>query len=670
MTRVARVLLLLLAATASLFLPGGPAQAQQRRQPLVHFYEWGGEIGLEARSTLDERNASGQEKVEEDELILGQDFRIRGDGWAYHPAMLQFTAEVGMLLEQTDIERDPGGASSDVDGTNLRYDLNATMFPYKSYPTTFFANQSRIRINSPLAPSRTVDALRYGTTLNLRDLRFGDYDIPTRFIYRHLDTETSSTSNSAGDERSRDEFRIFLDNETEQTRNRLDYRWDSVESKVGSSSSQVTRQDLRLFQQADFDRARLTSRMTARDEDDTRSFQAFNLSEVLGVEHTEDIDSTFSYAYDWQDTDTSTQNSHTASAGLTQRLYESLSSSISLGGSAANFDTGDIYTWNGGVAFNYTKRIPGGRFGLRLSPNYAWQKEDTEAGIRTVVDESHSVTLTQDIILDNFLVVNDTIDVFEPVSGFRFTEGLDYDIIDLGVQTAIRIVPGGDLDPTVPPLVQTFAVNYDFETRPARTFSTQTTAYGASLTLLDHYSWDVNYSTTKQDLIDGLDDDPTLTDSKRLLARFDIRFANSHTHAEFERVREEITPRKRWALSQNFSFRPTPRTSLGLNGNFSRDEITDVDRVTETYGVSANASATLPFRVLAHLNLLARQLNQEEQDTFGFGIDLSLSYRYGRLFFELTDNFTWRKTETNMRDFQSSIRDQHNSVYFKVTREF
>ncbi|MCP5041646.1 MAG: hypothetical protein GY944_11515 [bacterium] len=645
-----------------------PAEAARRRLPWARLVELHGEAAVELGHDDESRDTSDQPKIEQSELLVQEELSVGGSGWLYHPALLNLDADFGVQFNQ-DFASNKRGRDTDTYVNQFDYNLHLGILPYKPYPMTLFASQLHTEIDSPFAPRREVDTFRYGAGLALRELAVLDLELPSRATYRHQETETDSFAGAGKTIRERDEVEFVMDNETERTRNRLRYNWRSLSTDSRGEDTSSSRNDLRLSQEMDLERGRLSSQAFLVESSGAFDTVSLSINENLKLFHRHSLGSTYGYGFTYQETGSNEQLVHSGRAGVSHQLYESLSSSATINSTYSDADIGTTWTGGAGGHLGYRKKIPKGTFGLRFSPSYLYTKEDIEAGMSEVVNERHDIDLATTILLDRSLIVRSTIRVFDPNTGDEFDRGVDFDVIDRGDRTGIQVIPGSDLDPAVPPLTSIATVNYDYRLEPQLTFSTLSLLSGFSLDLWDHFRGDVSYAKNDQTRIEGDSRQTRLDDSRRLLGTVAVTFPHSRSRFEYERFRSSINPRERYSVSQNFSHRPGPRTSLGVGASYDHDKIMDPDRVTEAVSASGTMTTVLPYQVITRLSLLFRWVNQVEQRSLGASPSLSLTYRYGRLRFQLKDRLTWRKT-TSKSSSGRETRELVNTVFFRIERPF
>jgi len=648
-------------------LPQG-VEAAGRHRPYYNLYNWRGDIAAEVRNDREIRDSDKRPDTDINEWLVSEEFRIGADGWVYHPALLRFSIDLGLVLDQDFVETSNTSDLSQVDGIQESFDVNVQVLPDKPYPMSLFASQIHSEINSAFSQRRTIDTLQYGTGLVLRDLTLGPWETPARMLYRHLDT---STNGEFGTDRVSDDIEVNVDNETDNAHNRLEYDWTSQESGRGQDVRVYKRHYVRLSQELQLVRGwisdgRLSSQLIASDTGGDFNAQAVSVDEALTVRHSRMLSTNYGYGLNYQDSGGSRQVSNRGYVGLSHQLYESLHSAFTLSGAYTDTDLGTIVQGDGSAAFNYTKKIPWGRFGLRFSPAYSYQDENLESGLLTILGERIEVEIGIPLALKKLNVVVSSIVVRDAKTNAVFSEGVDYTIVVENQRTFIVVNPFGNIDPATTPAL---LVRYDYLREPARTFSTLTLLYGFSLQLFDHWSADVSYSDTDQTLIKGDEEDSTLSDEQRLLASLNAVFGRNHTRLEYEKTESEITPRERYSATHSVSFRPLRKVTVGMSAGYAHDRITDTGRTSDVYSFDSNTTAWLPYRILARLGLLVRYLDEEEQTTVVQGTTLSLSYRYGKLRLQLQEKFSWDKVKNKVGQGER-IKELVNTVFFRVERTY
>ncbi len=638
-------------------------EAQRRRGPYYRMYGWHGKTAVEVRNDREVRESDQNPKTDLNEWAVSEEISTGAQGWIYHPALLRVSVDLGLKFEQDFVESSGEKGLSQIDALQESFNVNLQVLPDKPYPVSFFTSQIHSDINSPFAPRRSVDTFQYGAGLRLRDLGIGELSTPARAQYRHIET---TTNGPFGTDRVADEIEVVVDNETERARNQLEYEWDLQESGRSGNTRTFERQYLRMSQELELANSRLSSQLLATDTGGDFNSQSLSLYETLIVTHGETLNSNYGYSFNFQESASSRQTSNRGFAGLTHQLYQSLSSTVLASVAYTDFDTGSTQQADGSVSLRYTKQIPGGRFGLRFSPSYAYQDEDVESSLASILSELADVLIGVPIEIDNLNAVVTSIVVIDAATQNLFTEGIDYDVIVENTRTFLLIKPAGNIDPTTTPQL---SIAYDFVREPARTFTTRTMLYGASLYLFEHWSADVSYSETVQDLIRGSEEDNTLSDESRFNASLSALFAHNSTRLEYERTESDITPRERYSAVHSVNFRPLRRAALNASVGYVRDLITDTGRLSEVYSADANATVWFRYGILGRFGLLARLLDEVEHETTVQGANVSFVYHYGRLRLQLQDQFSWNKVSNKIGDLERT-KELVNVLFFRIERSY
>ncbi len=642
-----------------------PAEARRRRMPFYKIREVHGEVAAGLGLDSESRETTGQEDQDQIQTVLEQEINLGGSGWLYHPALAILAADFGVIFNQ-DFQSSSRGESTESFLNQLNYDVNLGILPYKPYPLSFFASQLRSQVNSPFAPRQVVETFRTGGGLTLRDLAIGSFKMPARASYRYQETQASSFAGVRDNTRDRHEVEFATDNKSETTRNLLRYNWKDITSRNGPIGTKSSRHDLRFSQQRRLARGELGSQFFLNNTGGTIDTLALSANEHLRLEHTRTFSSDYTYGLTYQDSRGFSVVSHTGSSNVSHVLYESLTSSANVLGSYSNSDFGTIWTAGGGGGLDYRKKIPGGSFGLRFRPQYLQTDEDVEDAVIPIT-ETHPVQDTFSILLKK-PPIDGTLKVTSEDGATTYDLNTDYTVADADAQglfKTIRVVPGSPLMTNE----TTMSVQYSYRTEPSRKFTTVTLASGFSLNLWDHLTVDVSHTHTDQTLLQGKRDQFSLDDTKRLLALAEFRYRNTRTRFEYERLWSLITPRERFSLSHDVSFRPTRLSTLGAGAGYDRDRITDVDRLTQAVSFNLTGGIVLPYRIVARGSFLLRWLDQPEQDSLGATSTITLSYQYGRLRFNLQDRLNWRQTDSKL-GVTRKTDEIINTLFFRVERPF
>jgi hypothetical protein len=343
------------------------------------------------------------------------------------------------------------------------------------------------------------------------------------------------------------------------------------------------------------------------------------------------------------------------------------------GAEISESDFGEHTSARGGFDLDYTKEIPGGRLGLRFAPSWHYRNEDTVAGFLPVSDEPHAVVVGVPIYLNNPRVDNETILVVDSQTARIYEEAVDYELIREGIRTALRVIPGSDLDPdvAVPPPSPTIEVSYQYELLPDRVFIEQTLSSSASLDLWDHVALSLFFQDVTFDVREGTEPDETLSPRRSYHARLRLRFPNNRTTLEYEDVDEFVSPRRGYRLTHQVSFRPYPFLQLNGSLEYHHQDYLETDDDSDTYFLSFRAAARLPYGLRSRLRLSGRRIHYaragDATQVAGFVV---FSGTYRSIEYELEGGVDWYDSEPP--ETSGGIRSVglNKAVYFRIVRSF
>jgi hypothetical protein len=141
-----------------------------------------------------------------------------------------------------------------------------------------------------------------------------------------------------------------------------------------------------------------------------------------------------------------TTDSYNAEAGIEHQLYESLRSHLDVHARRTDFDglREDLVGATGRL--DYRKQTGLGYLTAGYSRTLDYFERRGGDGIRQVLNETITLQSNQDQFLANPNVIRESIQVTD-AQGVPYTENFDYEIVESGNRTGIRLLPGGSLSP-------------------------------------------------------------------------------------------------------------------------------------------------------------------------------------------------------------------------------
>jgi hypothetical protein len=435
--------------------------------------------------------------------------------------------------------------------------------------------------------------------------------------------------------------RVLRNNDYEQTRGRLAHRlgW-------GNASS--------LYSRVDF-----------TDRTGFNAYRQFDLSETATIHHTDRLTSTSVYRYDSiKRLDESRSNF--GEFQLSHQLYRNLTTTAYVSGTSIKSDILDEQQEKIGLDFAYRKR---GLFGANVNASIggSYRKIDrvSQAGLKDIINESHTVPLAGIVILDARFVIVASIIVTDSPATQVFTEGVDYEVFAVGNDlTQLLAIPGGQIN-----VGDTILVSYQAENLPSLKYSTTQT----NISLAMDWGWvAVSYRDNRGDdkRISGAASS-FLIDRKLTSADIQFRWGKENLDGRFaaERrfVRNGVFETTTYTARQSLSYKPSRLLSMDLSISeiYSRAPTQDTDLYNLQYSLNWRPSFRLSIRpsigAWKRIDKGIRVGPAKRKDSFlTAGFDIRWSYR--KLTLDLRYFHNRRGTDT--------VDTDENRVMFILKRRF
>jgi hypothetical protein len=659
-----------------------PEIAHAGRRPYVQFADRHGRVAFETRWEQESLELSSGANRDKEELSFEEEFAIGGSGWVYHPGLLRFSGETVFRLTQRMITlgQPAEDTSNFKEMINRIYgNLNLSILPEKAYAVKAHFSRRLHDVDAPLAPRQRIESSRYGVAWNLSNLSVGRLELPTSMNFLHTDTDAGRLF---GIDQVRDELQLSTTNRTEHTRSSLEFEMSDLKTRLagGSLTTRAKRLGLSLEQQLDLSEVNLKSRLKMHDHNVSREqrrgdfdSRGLDLYERLIWHHRKDLNSTYAYHYENRADLGIRRARHDVQVGFVHQYYRSIKSAATAGAEILRSDFGNHTNARGGFEFDYTKEIPGGHLGLRFAPTWQYRNEDTVDGFLPVADEPHAVAVGVPIYLNNPRVDDETILVVDSGTARIYQEAVDYDVIQEGIRTALRVIPGSDLDPdvAVPPPSPTIDVSYRYELLPDRVFVEQTLTSGISLDLWDHVALSLFLQDVTFDVREGPETDETLSSRRSFQARLRLRFPNNRTTIEYENVDEFFSPREGYRLTHQVSFRPYPFLQLNGSLEYYHQEYLETSDDSDSYFLALRASARLPYSLGLRLRLSGRRIRYAKAgDATQIAGFLVFSGAYRSIEYELEGGMDWYASKPPEGSGGLKSEELNKRVFFRIVRSF
>ena len=600
-TRLSGALLFaMLCAAITLSASEVMAFALQDYEGDVQLGQWQGELQGGYQFEDQTSSSPSSQSTSETRDRFDEVMKVKNDGlYVIDPRLL--TGDAGLNLDfYQEQDRESHGSGSYMDGMLWGYDLDATLFPQLPENVTVYGHQNQSTSNSAFGGRTTVDSSNIGLLAQILEDSFlkdhGIYYFGSRLSVRQesFDDTTTQLGSKFQLDQSRDvvdytaekgfqtadlKFRYQFDDEHDTGTYHLDFQTQ----QVGVRYSQDFGTDLNRHFDSDvnyYDRTGTGG-----------EYRNLFANEGLRIDHYQNLYST--YLYQLQYNDTQDQGSTTYQYGLFElnhRWYENISQDLSLGGTRETVPGGSTTSyWIGGTN-GYNHALPWqGNFFLETTGQYAINDNNVSSGQVQVVDEGHIAPVNgAPFTLNNTFVLTATIVVVDTVGGGRLPTELDvdYEIIELGNQTQIKVEPTSLVIHPGDPL----AVSYIYQVPASARYSTTTKAVTVGVTF-PSIDLSYSYNTINETLLSGqgaqfLQDMTTNTftigvhhDWETLLARANAMYQTEKSNS----ISFNMTD-----LSQSISYRARWSILLSATGDETFTNYTTPKRRSRSYGLMFN----------------------------------------------------------------------------------
>jgi hypothetical protein len=605
-----------------------------------------------------EERKSGGQTYERTSLFIAPVLGLRCRGSVYHPNLANFSVQVEEGLSWQQIEQSPNGGTRDDMKPLQRYHTSVTFLQEKPYATSFFADKDITYADFDFFNRAEVDSQRYGINTGWSaepvpvNVSFNRLEETVTGIIRptHLDEDTASVRvNPKRLGKSRTDF---------------GYNYDAFRRQDGNSPLQkgvnhnVTFNDIDFFGQTDW--IKLTSLLLYHRLDEApNESQSLFVNENLVLEHERNLSSFYIYSFDTRSFRNSDTYNHQATAGLSHKLYESLSSTFNVHGNRTTISSANASqdTTRYGVGLNetYTKRLTAQtRLTVSFGTTVDEQMSSSGGSAITIVDESHTLTDGITTFLNQPNVNDSTIIVTDPSHTITYTNGFDYVIPPHGVLTEIKRVPGGLI-----PNGGTVLVTYSAAPQGTGDYMTILNQFNIRLdffrNLLGLYA---RYNQLDYEGGEGV----VLQKYRDAVAGADVNWRWLRAGAEYEQYRSTFSSHNAVRLFQSASYQPADGITLGLDLSESRIENIEARREQNSFSAIGHAHARLTSRLTwsGQSGVRFEHANDYKQDFFTARSEFNA--QYGKTTIHLGYEY---QNET----LNSEIRVRHY-LYLRARRTF
>ncbi|MEE8449050.1 MAG: hypothetical protein V3S39_05400, partial [Thermodesulfobacteriota bacterium] len=414
---------------------------------------------------------------------------LSGRGFILHPRLLDMTFSTGLgvslesfTLEETEKTRQ----------LVKNYSISAQLLKEKVYPMSFFASRTTSTVSRDFFEPAQSQSQSLGGRIS-----YNNSLIPLSLLIERrsllYDSETSRQDileNSATLEASHKLGKNI--------RSSLRYGFRTLQERITGQSSHS--QSLNLSNQWNFGKKKenlLSSNISLSDLRGVSETTTLSLLESLSLNHSANLSSDYRYSATKSASPAFSFTRQEAKASVRHKLYGSL---VSQGFLSGNINQGDGTSQNalaGGFSLSYNKKIPYGTFSVGYNLGLSRTAQGTDSGALSIFDEAHTLTDASPSFLSNPGALLSSIIITDSAGLIRFTEGVDYILIDRGGVIEIQRLALADGSSVL--------VDYRFAAPLSSSFLTTAQGYSASINLFSRLKLYFSHAESSNHVLSGQD---------------------------------------------------------------------------------------------------------------------------------------------------------------------
>jgi hypothetical protein len=465
-----------LAATASLAVAQpqdeGPVVIGEKRPALRGFelVRLDAALDLLADWRMDRLKQQGLPTITEREALYRQTLDLSGEFTLGHKNFVDVSGNLSIGFEEDSVDSDQAGASSSYISLTSLYDLRALILGNSFVPTTAYARRDENRINQDFGPSVKTTTTEFGAIAQVRS-----QVLPTQVQVFHKEQDQEAQLGRGGFGYTQDGAILHSDASlATNQRLTLDYTFDHIK-QTGTFTDEYNQHQANLIHWLTFGpRSAHSLRSSLWFEDRSGAFaeRIFRWDEDLTLQHTPRLETRYNLSLEDLERNSQEQQLARGSALIRHKLFDSLTSTASVGGSHVEspglFTTDEVF-FNGGL--DYTKKVPHGRLDAGAHLGFT-QQHNGPRGSNVpisnnvfVFNDPFPVTISRRNIIPSSIVVRDTARIRV------FIENVDYSVAPFPDRVELRRIVGGAIANG-----QAVSVDYEVGPEPANTIDATTGA--------------------------------------------------------------------------------------------------------------------------------------------------------------------------------------------------
>ncbi len=403
-----------------------------------------GSLDFFIRRRRDERKQRGEATTVDTETQVRSNLEIDSEFYIGHKNLLDVSANLQFGVERTTLESDTQFESTQDSTFFNQYDIRGLLLGEGPAPTTLYSRRDQTLLDRQFAGSIRSIATETGFITTIRS-----QSAPTTIQFFHREEDQTDQSGTADFNVVQNTFSIQSTLRlTDQQQIDIDYTFNRVDENQGAEFGDAfDRHDGTITHNLGFgseNRNTLRSSLRYYSQSGNLDQKFVRLDERLVLHHTDNFQTQYDLTFLRQENSGNTQNLVRGNASLIHQLFESLTTTASVGGShieiPGDFSSDELFV---NLVLDYVKRVPFGRVEASLGGAFNRQNNSDRGSTISTINEPHTfrdpfpVTISRRNILANSVVVTE-------VGGLRvFQRGDDYTLDAFQDRVELRRVVGG-----------------------------------------------------------------------------------------------------------------------------------------------------------------------------------------------------------------------------------
>jgi hypothetical protein len=425
----------------------------------------------------DRQSQEGAPTLHQRDNLLRASTNLSFEAYVGHKNFLDLNGTFNIGYEDERILTDATSGDEHTTSPFGIYDFSARFLGESTLPTTLYSRREELHQDRDFASSIKTITFENGAIVELKS----DV-IPTRIQYFHRQQDQTDPLGFIDEHDKQDTLALqCVWRLTDNQRIEAFYTFDHVDQTQGTTfQNTFDRHDATITHLLTFgDTSENSARTSLHIYDESGLFaqQRLQLDEQVLLKHSDTLDSSYSLTAEDLKRGDLDQRQLTGSASVHHRLFQSLISTATVGGtildepgefrSTSEFITGTL---------DYTKKVPFGRLDAAAGLGFNHQDNSDRGNTVTVFDESHTFTDPFDIIIPRRNIITGSVFITD-LTHIPKSEGLDYTVTYLIDRVEIHRQPFGTIANG-----QTVLVTYQVGPEPGSRIDTTTQTYSVRYT--------------------------------------------------------------------------------------------------------------------------------------------------------------------------------------------